>query len=87
MNKAFAAVTAAALIAGAFVGPATAKMMKPKKVMIYQAEKCHMYFSPAQARHDHFVCPDSHGKMHMMMVTTAFAAKVLPRSSKTNGTM
>ena len=86
MNKTVAALAAAALVAGALAGPATAAKTT-KKVAIYQAEKCHMYFSPAQAKQDHYVCPDSKGKMHKMMVTSAFASKVLAKSSKTNGTM
>ncbi len=87
MIKGLAGLTAAALAAAFVAGPATAKAMKPKMVMVYQAEKCHMYFSPTEAKHDHYVCAVSGGKMHMMMVTPAFAAKVLPKTTKTNGTM
>ncbi len=80
MNKAFAGLLTAALAAAVVAGPAAAKPMKPKMVAIYQAEKCHMYYSPAQAKSDHYACPASHGRMHKMMVTPAFAAKVLPKT-------
>ena len=88
MNKAIAGLAAAVLAAGLLGTSAQAKMApKGKMVKIYQAEKCHMYFSSKQAMADKYVCPDSHGKMHAMMVTSAFASKMLAPKSKKNGTM
>ncbi len=52
------------------------KMAKPgKMVSLYQADKCHMYFTAAQAKKYHYACPDSHGKMKMVKVPAAVAMK------------
>jgi hypothetical protein len=81
MTKAFTGLMAVALAAAVLAGPAAAsKMAKGKMVTIYQAEKCHMYFTPKQAVKDHYACPISHGKMHKMMVSQTFAKKVLKSS-------
>jgi hypothetical protein len=44
-----------------------------KMVTMYQAAKCHMYFTPAQAKKYDYACPISKGKMAKVMVTPAVA--------------
>ena len=44
-----------------------------KRVSLYQADKCHMYFTPAQAKKYGYACPDSKGKMKPVKVTAAVA--------------
>ncbi len=65
----FLAVSAQAAPA-AMHGKAAGKM-----VSLYQADKCHMYYTPAQAKKYNYACPDSHGKMHKVKVSSAVAAK------------
>ena len=82
MSKSFTPL-AAMLIAGLFVPAAFAAPMKTatktsgKTVSIYQADKCRMYYSAAQAKKYNYACPDSHGKMKMVKVPAAVAAKGL----------
>ena len=83
MMKPFAAF-AAVLTAGIFVSAASAAPMKAalaktnaKMVTLYQADKCHMYYSAALAKKYHYVCPDSKGKMKLVKVSAAVAAKGL----------
>ncbi len=76
----FAAVLAAAVLAAA-ASAAPMKAAAPKAggkmVSLYQADKCHMYYSAAQAKHYNYTCPDSHGKMKKVTVSAAVAAKGL----------
>jgi predicted NUDIX family NTP pyrophosphohydrolase len=64
--------------------PAAAKpAAKPgKMVTVYQAAKCHMYFSAAQAKKFNYACPDSKGKMKKVMVTPAVAKAGLAATNK-----
>ena len=83
MTKAFAGVAAAALLAGTFAGTASAKTMaKPKMVTMYQADKCHMYYTPAQYKQFKGACPASHGKMHKVMLTPAAAKAGMAATTK-----
>jgi hypothetical protein len=72
-----AVVTAGILIPSVSAAPmkSTAHKMNSKMVTLYQADKCHMYFTPAQAKKYKYACPDSHGKMKMVKVSAAVAAK------------
>ena len=74
-----AAVTATLLLSAV----ATAAPAKPtgKMVTLYQADKCHMYFSAAQAKNFNYSCPDSKGKMKMVKVSAAVAAAGLARTN------
>ena len=86
MNKAIATVATAILAAGVLGTSATAatgKMApKAKMVAMYQAEKCHMYFTTAQYKTYHGACPASHGKMHKVMVTPAQAKMEMAKTTK-----
>ncbi len=76
----FAAVLAAAVFASAASAApmkSTAPKSSGKMVTLYQADKCHMYYSAAQAKKYHYACPDSHGKMKKVTVSAAVAAKGL----------
>jgi len=78
MTRKVAALTAALAAAGlATVQAAPAKPAAGKMVTLYQADKCHMYFTAAQAKQYNYACPDSKGKMKMVKVTSAVAAKGL----------
>ena len=70
---------AAALTVPAFAAPAkpAAKKTMPM-VTVYKADKCGMYFTPAEAKADGYACPHSKGKMTKMMMTPAAAKKVMP---------
>jgi len=92
MSKTSAALAATALAAAllplaAQAAPAGAmhgKMMHgkmSKMVTLYQADKCHMYFTPAQAKKYAYACPDSKGKMKLVHVTPAVAKM---QTAKTN---
>lgn len=74
-----AALTAALLVSGVSAAPPKAAAAKTggKTVAIYQADKCHMYYSAAQAKKYKYACPDSKGKMKMVKVPAAVAAKGL----------
>ena len=82
MNRSFTSL-ATLLTAGIFVSAASAAPAKAapktggKMVSIYQADKCHMYYSTAQAKKYNYACPDSHGKMKMVKVPATVAAKGL----------
>ena len=56
---------------------AQAKPAAPKAagsmVTLYQADKCHMYYSAAQAKKYIYACPDSKGKMRKVTVSAAVA--------------
>ena len=70
---------AAVLAAGVLMSGVSAAPMKAapktssKMVTLYQADKCHMYFTPAQAKKYNYACPDSKGKMKMVKVSPAVA--------------
>ncbi|MBV9849983.1 MAG: hypothetical protein JO250_09960 [Armatimonadetes bacterium] len=73
MNKAITGLTACVLALGVLgtsaFGAAPAKKAG-KMVAMYQAEKCHMYFTAAQYKQYHGACPVSHGKMHKAMLAS-----------------
>ena len=52
-----------------------------KMVSLYQADKCHMYFTPAQAKKYHYACPDSHGKMKPVKVSAAVAKTEIAKTN------
>ena len=74
-----AAVLIAGLLASAALAAPVKATPKPggKMVSIYQADKCHMYYSAAQAKHYNYACPDSHGKMKLVKVSAAVASQGL----------
>ena len=79
---------AAVLTAGFFVSavsatPMKSTMTKPsgKMITLYQADKCHMYYTPAQAKMYHYACPASKGKMKMVKVTPAVAKMQMAKTS------
>ncbi len=77
-----AALLAAATLAGAAHAATPAKMAKPgKMVTLYQAAKCHMYFTAAQAKTYHYACPDSKGKMTKVMVSPAVAKTEIAKTT------
>ena len=76
----------AMLMAGLAVSTTSAAPMKPapttgKMVTLYQADKCHMYYSAAQAKKYHYACPDSKGKMKKVTVSAAAAKAGLARTN------
>lgn len=76
---------AAALAGGLFVSAASAAPPKPaptdgKTVQVYQADKCQMYFSAAQAKKYNYACPDSKGKMKKVTVSAAVAKAGLTKT-------
>jgi len=79
MSKTPAALAAALLPLAAQAAPAGAMHGKTmpgktgKMVTLYQADKCHMYFTAAQAEKYNYACPDSKGKMKTVQVTPAVA--------------
>ena len=85
----FLTVAAAALAAGLLpvvsqAAPAKAmhgKMAGGKMVSLYQADKCHMYYTPAQAKKYGYACPDSHGKMKAVKVTPAVAKMEMAKTN------
>ena len=87
MNKTIPAL-AAALLAAGFL-PATSHAAAPKAkpakatkmVSLYQADKCHMYYTAAQAKKYGYACPDSHGKMKKVMVSPAVAKAGLAKTN------
>ena len=96
MTKSFTApvVLAAALAAGLLTASAQAapaktmhgkmahdKTMSGKMVSLYQADKCHMYYTPTQAKKYHYACPDSKGKMRPVKVTPAVAKAGLAKTN------
>jgi hypothetical protein len=88
MTKLFASL-AAALVAASISGTAQAapaktmhgKMASGKMVSLYQADRCHMYFTAAQAKQFKYACPDSMGKMKMVKVSSAVAKMELAKTS------
>ena len=73
----------AVLAAGAFTAAASAAPPKPggKMVTLYQADKCHMYYSAAQAKKYNYACPDSKGKMKKVTVSAAVAKAGLAQTN------
>ena len=76
----------ALLMAGLAVSTTSAAPMKPapaggKMVTLYQADKCHMYFSAAQAKKYDYACPDSKGKMNKVTVSAAVAKAGLAKTN------
>jgi PHP family Zn ribbon phosphoesterase len=74
-----AVLTAAVIASAACAAPMKSAAPKAggKMVSLYQADKCHMYYSAAQAKKYNYACPDSHGKMRKVTVSAAVAAKGL----------
>ena len=78
---------AAAMAASLFVSAVSAAPMKPasktagKMVTLYQADKCHMYYSAAQAKKYNYACPDSKGKMKKVTVSAAVAKAGLAKTN------
>jgi len=83
------ALAAAALAVGVLAASAQAapaktmhgKMASSKMVSLYQADKCHMYFTPAQAKKYSYACPDSKGKMKPVKVTAAVAKAEIAKTN------
>ena len=87
MNKiyALAGIAACLLPAVAHAAPTKIKAVtaKPGRIVtLYQADKCHMYFTPAQAKIDGYACPDSKGKMHLVKMTPDAAKKAVQPAAK-----
>lgn len=88
MTKLFASL-AAALVAASISGTAQAapaksvhaKMASAKMVSLYQADRCHMYFTAAQAKQFKYACPDSMGKMKMVKVSSVVAKMELAKTN------
>ncbi|MGI4788236.1 MAG: hypothetical protein ACRYFS_05240 [Janthinobacterium lividum] len=86
MNKPFltlaAVLTAGVLVSAASAAPTKAAPAKvgSKMVTIYQADKCHMYYSVGQAKKFNYACPDSKGKMKMVKVSPAVAKMDLAKT-------
>ena len=77
-----AALLAAGLLPAAHAAPTKAKPAKmTKMVSVYQADKCHMYFTAAQAKKYQFACPDSKGQMKMVKVSAAVAKAGLAQTA------
>ena len=89
MPKSLMTLSAAALAAGVFTASAQAapaktvpgKMAPAKMVSLYQADKCHMYYTPAQAKKYRYACPDSKGKMKPVKVTPAVAKAEIAKTT------
>ncbi len=86
MNKlipALAALLAAGLLPTVSqAAPTRAKPAKAAKmVTVYQADKCHMDFTAAQAKKYNYACPDSKGKMKKVMVSPAVAKAELAKTT------
>ena len=80
------AATLAAAVLTVSVQAAPAKTMHGKSasgkmVSLYQADKCHMYYTPAQAKKYGYACPDSKGKMKPVKVTPAVAKAELAKTN------
>lgn len=77
-----AALAAALLVSAASAAPMKSTTAKTgsKMVTIYQADKCHMYYSAAQAKKFKYACPDSKGKMKMVKVSAAAAQMDLAKT-------
>ncbi len=79
LTASFTALSAAALTLGVLAAsaqaapPKASKAAPGKMVSLYQADKCHMYYTPAQAKKYGYACPDSKGKMKPVKVTAAVA--------------
>ena len=88
MTKLFAAL-AAALAAASISGTAQAapaktvhaKVAPGKMVSLFQADRCHMYFTAAQAKQFKYACPDSMGKMKLVKVSSAVAKVELAKTN------
>ena len=81
---AFAAAALTLLAASAQAAPAKAAPGKPaagKMVSLYQADKCQMYFTPAQAKKLGYACPHSKGKMKPVKVTAAVAKAEIAKTT------
>ena len=79
-----AALSAGLLAASAQAAPTKAthgKMASGKMVSLYQADKCHMYYTPAQAKKYGYACPDSKGKMKPVKVTPTVAKAELAKTN------
>ena len=83
-----AALAAVALAASAQAAPAkimhgkmAASKMGAKMVSLYQADKCHMYYTPAQAKKYGYACPDSKGKMKPVKVTATVAKAEIAKTN------
>lgn len=82
---ALAGIALALLPVAAPAAPAKMKMAKTKPakmVTLYQAAKCHMYFTAAQAKKYNYACPDSKGKMTKVSVTPAVAKAGIAATDK-----
>lgn len=76
------AIAAGTLLTAAHAAPAKKMMAKSAKmVTLYQAAKCHMYFTPAQAKKYHYACPDSKGKMSKVMVSPMMAKTEIAKTN------
>ncbi len=74
-------VSAQAAPAKAMHGKMKPAKMSSKMVSLYQADKCHMYFTPAQAKKYSYACPDSHGKMKPVKVSPAVAKAQIAKTN------
>ena len=89
MTRSLTALAAAAMAAVVLTAPAQAapakamhgKMAAGKMVSLYQADRCQMYFTPAQAKQYDYACPHSKGKMKMVKVTAAVAKAAIAKTT------
>jgi len=74
-------LAAATLALSAHAAPPAKPAASGKMVTLYQAAKCHMYYTPAQANLYHYACPDSKGKMTKVMVSPAVAKAEIAKTN------
>lgn len=74
-------LAAATLALSAHAAPPAKTAKTGKMVTLYQAAKCHMYYTPAQAKIYHYACPDSHGKMTKVMVSPDVARTEMAKTN------
>jgi len=76
-----ALLAAATLALSAYAAPPAKPAKTGKMVTLYQAAKCHMYYTPAQAKIYHYACPDSKGKMTKVMVSPDVAKAEMAKTN------
>lgn len=75
-----AAMAASLFVSAAPMKPAASKTAG-KMVTLYQADRCHMYYSAAQAKQYNYACPDSKGQMKKVTVSAAAAKAGLAKTN------
>ncbi len=79
-----ALLAAAALAVSAHAAPPAKPAASGKMVTLYQAAKCHMYYTPAQAKIYHYAYPDRKDKMTKVLVSPDVAKT---ETAKTNAAL